>query len=1010
MAKFSADKSTVTIERGDCLWNIAKAAWGDGTKWTQIATLNNIPGPKYYIYPNQVLKLTGTASSSASSSSSTSNTLKAKITAFGLLASVTDTDTLFAVWSWDKTGDTEKYEYEWEYTIKDTGSNVWWTGSKSSTTDLECTFNIPDNAEIIRFRVKPISKTYQVEEGSGNNKKTVDKVHFTAEWTNFNGDGAYKQYNTDAIPPSPPSAPSIKLDETDKFKLIVELNGIDANALDATHVKFQVVKNNVSVYKTTEAGIKIDTDLKYVSYTCQLSPGAEYKVRCKSVRGNLESAWSDYSSGSVFTAPSKPAGFINGSPKAKSSSTDGRVSVYLEWAQVTAATSYEIEYATDRTYFDGTDQTKTIQNITLTHHETYSLDTGYTYYFRYRAINTGGESDWSDISDGVVLGEPPAAPTTWSSTTTATVGGPLNLYWVHNSRDGSSQTWAQITLEIYVASGGIDSEGKPIYELKWSKTEEIKNTTDVDERDKTSSFDATAYLQENIPSYYKEGVQLRWRVRTAGVTQEFSSDSWSVVRMVDIYAEPTVTLEVRDATNTINTTFDTLGSLPIHVSATTLPATQAPIGFHLTITSNSAYETVDNLGNDKLVSIGEEVYSKYFDQNTDLQDVVLSAGDVDLESGANYTLSCIASMNSGLTAEDSLKFTVSWEEVSYTPNASITFDKDLIVTHIHPYCELYTTRYHGVEEESDGVYISTGIETPVSKPEPLKRMYMANGTEVFSEYGEGGIVTYYYYNRYNKPVEISESQVARTEYVYTKTGERVCSGYTALTIDANGNATGGEELLVCENETSTPVEGVLLSVYRREFDGSYTELGRNIDNLKNTYITDPHPALDYARYRIVAETQSTGAISYYDMPGFPIGEKSIIIQWAEDWTNFDTDANVLPAQPPWSGSMLKLPYNIDVADSYGMDVSLVEYVGRKRPVSYYGTQLGETSTWNTVIQKDDEETLYALRRLAIWTGDVYVREPSGTGYWANVNVSFSQKHLELTIPVTLTIKRVEGGA
>ena len=61
------------------------------------------------------------------------------------------------------------------------------------------------------------------------------------------------------------------------------------------------------------------------------------------------------------------------------------------------------------------------------------------------------------------------------------------------------------------------------------------------------------------------------------------------------------------------------------------------------------------------------------------------------------------------------------------------------------------------------------------------------------------------------------------------------------------------------------------------------------------------------------------------------------------------------------------------------------------------------------IEKDDEETIYALRRLAVYMGDVYVREPSGMGYWANVNVSFSQNHTEVTVPVTLDITRVEGG-
>jgi hypothetical protein len=107
--------------------------------------------------------------------------------------------------------------------------------------------------------------------------------------------------------------------------------------------------------------------------------------------------------------------------------------------------------------------------------------------------------------------------------------------------------------------------------------------------------------------------------------------------------------------------------------------------------------------------------------------------------------------------------------------------------------------------------------------------------------------------------------------------------------------------------------------------------------------------------------------------------------------------------------MLKIPYNIDVVSNTSIDRALVEYIGRSHPVSYYGTQLGETATWNLAIPKNDKETLYALRRLSVWAGDVYVREPSGSGYWANIKVSFSQKHCELTIPITIEVTRVEGG-
>ena len=214
----------------------------------------------------------------------------------------------------------------------------------------------------------------------------------------------------------------------------------------------------------------------------------------------------------------------------------------------------------------------------------------------------------------------------------------------------------------------------------------------------------------------------------------------------------------------------------------------------------------------------------------------------------------------------------------------------------------------------------------------------------------------------------------------------------------------------CKDENDDFIEGVTLSVYRREFDGSFTELAAGLDNVKNVSITDPHPALDYARYRIVATTTSTGTVSYYDLPGFPIGCNSVIIQWDDDWSDFDVSDDDLPTEPTWAGSMLKLPYNIDVSDSNSIDVSLVEYIGRKHPVSYYGSQLGVTSTWNVEIPKYDKETLYAIRRLAIWTGDVYVREPSGSGYWANISVSYSQKHLDLTIPISFNVTRVEGGA
>lgn len=999
--KPSAKPSKVVVEKGDTLWDIAKDyLGGDGMKYKQLAAINGIRNPDL-IFVGQEIELVGSAAASSSGSKTEKN--KAVIELFGLLAAAQE-DTLFAVWSWGKHDKTEKYEYEWEYTIKGI-EDVWWAGDKNSTKEQEHKYAIPNNAELVRFRVKPISKTETYQDKKGKNQT---KTHFTANWT------AWKAYDTDNLPPIAPSAkPIVKIDDHNKFSATAELSGIVADDLNATHITFQVVQDSYCELMSSSLIAIPDPgspSAGKVSFTIpKLRPGAEYKIRCRSIRGNQVSDWGQFSE-SFYTPPTKPLGFTE--CRANSSATTGAISVYFAWNKVNSAKQYEIEYATSLDHFDGTDMTTTITvpKEYQDHYESYGLyagDNGATYYFRLRAINDAGESEWSDIS-ALALGKPPDAPTTWSSTATAIIERPLYLYWVHNSKDGSSETRALVEMGLYRNVGGN-------YEHIVTGTTTVLKSTSVDEKDKTSSMDVTPNIKAGLnsigkPEIYESGVQLRWRVKTSGVTEKFGD--WSVMRSIDIYAEPSITLVLQDDAVNLEGPTDIIESFPIYISASTSPKTQRPIGFHLTITANSGYETVDSVGNDKLVSAGDIVYSRHIERpsNTDLvgDDIVtLLPSDVDLESGVSYTLSCMAAMDSGLTAEASATFTVNWQDEAHMPNATIQYDPSTVVTQIRPYCESREITYKGVTV-SDGIYISSSETVSVIPGSPLELMYTATGYRVYSEQTANGTVTYYYMRGGSK-VTVKESQIAKRERAYTTSGDLVYLGSTSISIDADGNVSGGEEVYYYEHITSTLIPDVTLAVYRREFDGSYTEIGSNIDNTKNTYVTDPHPALDYARYRIVATTNSSGAISYYDVPGFPIGEKAVIIQWDEDWSYFDAVGDAIPAEMPWTGSMLRLPYNIDVSDSYSIDSALVEYIGRKHPVSYYGTQTGESSTWSTVIPKEDKETLYALRRLAIWTGDCYVREPSGSGYWANVSVSFNQSHGDLTIPVTLSIKRVEGG-
>ena len=759
------------------------------------------------------------------------------ITGFGLQTGTTRT--VYATWNWSEEH-TKGYNVRWYYDTGDSNRSgtIWFVGSDTEVTKKQDNYNAPSNAKRVRFVVKPVSETY--------NSNDQEVVYWTANWS------TEKIYNFSSNIPTKPSAPSVTLD---KYTLTATLDNVDT---DATIVQFQVLKDNSTIFATGQA--TVESDYNYVQYSCYVDAGSEYKVRCRGVRNSLYSEWSEYSD-KVSTIPATPSGF-------KECYAKTETSVYLKWEAISTAESYDIEYTTKKEYFDSSDQTTTISGIESTRYEKTGLENGDTYFFRLRAVNNSGKSPWSEISS-VVVGKKPGAPTTWSSTTTVLVGEQLTLYWVHNSEDGSSQVSAE--LELYA-----DGE---------KELHTIRNSTDEDTKDKTSSYTVDT-------SVYTEGTKLQWRVRTSGVTNEYGD--WSVQRTVDVYAPPTLTLIMTDSSGQ---TFDTLKSLPIRIQGSAGPSTQRAIGYHLTITSTSSYETVDQLGKTKIVSRGEELYSRYFDNSNELS-VTLTAGDLSLENNEMYKVTCVVSMNSGRTAESSLYFTVAWSDSNYHINCRISIDRDSYVAAIQPYCK-----------------------------------------------------------------------------------------------DKNGNIT----------------DDVTLSVYRREFDGKFTEIASEVANARNMFVSDPHPSLDYARYRIVATSKTTGNVEYYDVPAYPVGGKAAIIQWDESWSDFDYTTEDVIASPSWAGSMLKLPYNIDVSDNINPDVELVEYIGREHPVSYHGTQIGSKSTWNMDVPAYDKETIYALRRLQKWMGNVYVREPSGSGYWATVTVSFSIKHCEVVIPVTLNITRVEGG-
>lgn len=984
---------TYVVKNGDTLWSIAKTYLGAGSKYQELAKLNNISNPDHIVI-GQVIKLTKAASSTTVKHNP--NSKRVTIKQFGLQANVDRT--LLVTWAWTKEY-TDHYKYKWRYYA----DGIWFIGDENTTKNKYVTYTIPENAKKVDVIIKPIAKTYD--------KDGKETYHWKdSEWC----DRKKTTFNVSSeLPPDVPSAPDVS--DSTKYQLIAKLKEIDLDPINPpTHIKFRVIKNNTSVFNAGSA--KINKNYEYVSYSCNLEAGYTYYVECKAVRGTLESDWSSHSS-EIVTPPAAPAGFTT-------CRADSKTSVYLKWKAVRSATGYEIQYTDDKKLFDKSDapQSKTVENATEFYID--GLETGKEYFFRLRATNkSSDQSSWSKISS-TIIGSKPSSPTTWSSTTTVVAGEPLMLNWIHNSVDGSSQTKAQVRLYISKLQGvslneitGGESAFGTISDTIVSGSNYIdyviNNKTNEDERDKTS------WLKLDT-SKFNEGAHIEWEVKTRGITDDYSE--WSTRRSIDIYAPPTLELNVTD----INANrIETLTSFPLYISGLIgHGTTQKPIAYHIAVSANESYEGVNNVGNDLIISAGDIVYSKYFDLgeinaafNSSKPIVaVLSAGDLDLENGISYTVKGIVSMDSGLTAEYSTEFDVSWTDETYLPGGEVGIDEETLVAHIRPYCMNYKTSLREVGRD-----LNRYILTNVLNESDLYGAYTTTDEEVFLgvynnaeiyycivyKDNNGNSVTpvYYAVNRSSNTFTKTSAIVKPTSLssVSTLTGEEVLLGVKK----ENGTDTCIYYSIVDESEL---VENITLSVYRREFDGGFTELATNIDNLSNTFITDPHPSLDYARYRIVARSEATGAISYYDLPGVPVNGKSIVIQWDEEWSSFDTPETGVLAEPAWAGSMLKLHYNIDISDSNDSDVELVEYIGRSHPVGYYGTQVGHTSTWNVDIEKSDEETLYALRRLSRWMNNVYVREPSGSGYWASISVSFSKKHLELTIPVTINVTRVEGGA
>lgn len=913
------------------------------------------------------------------------------------------------------------------------------------------TYSPPETATRVRFRVKPNATSHTV-----NGKSTL---WYKSGWSSF----VYHTFKEHVdVTPEKPSAPSVELTDT-HIKAVVDT--YDENT---KYVQFDLIKNDQA--RAAYVRVEVKTN-RAIGWFKRPSDGIRYKVRAAGFHtksGNTYKVKGEYSeySEDIYLPPSKPGGFNKSLCNLKNEST-----IQLFWTKSNGASSYIVEFTTDPSFFDSSEE---VQSIEVEDNSYTDKDgkvyqhveiTGLTYqpatkyYFRVKAKSNSGESGWNVGWPyyNMKTGTKPTAPSTWSENSVLALGDPIRLYWVHNCEDQSAQTNAQVEFE----------------------KKRGKNTQTFTRQTGTNQFFKVNPEEEPTSSPFtmlEDGDTLSWRVRTIGALKTVDGSPaygpWSVKRTIAFYAAPLISLAIfhgdERGYETVSGIPDpvvpvrdggVVEGFPIYALTYTTPSSQTPISYRYSIIANETYETIDNKGDTIYVSAGETVYNVFVNDNGELINRMygsrhiqtIQPWDVTLENDIPYTLRVEVLTDAGLSAENEMDFTTNLGVLEFKPTAQIAIDDESYCAYITPYCTI--SDGYAIEElvynapaveVSEGVFSYTKVlSKEISGAEEFYVIQMDSRVDpfnyVYKLVGTGGISRQFFYISDTKfakgtPNSVTEQDLYnRVQYTcsydgnqsltftFTGLGSNVIESISTLNfivhyatpdsvdMDEIGDRVNRVSGLIPINSIRKLAENVLLSVYRRDIDGEFTEIATGIQNDAITTVCDPHPALDYARYRIVAQSSDTGAITYYDYPDHPINSPYIVIQWDEQWETFESDEENEYVEPVYSGSRVMVKGNVDVSNSYNQDVSMVEYIGRSHPVAYHGTQIGETASWSCVIPSYDVETLSSIRRLARWMGVCYVREPNGTGYWATVGVSFNVTHSEVIIPITFSITRVEGG-
>ena len=923
-----------------------------------------------------------------------------KVKSFGIGKSAGIDHGVYVQWKHAKSNQASGYEYDWEYADgnrlsptaaqkkKGQQGDLKWFPGTNGTIDVVSasvgggwfrhTWTAPDTAILARCRVRPVSKEKTTSKSSSSNWKTgssstsVTYKYFSPAFTSY----AQYDFRNNKLPT--PTVTVTMLDNGTTAQISVSCNDVDCK-----YCTIEVSEHVGSDYKVVRTlADKTCNQSGTYNDTIPLGKTYYYRAYCGTVTSDSSKGNSSWSSRASATAkPPKPT-----FGKGDGASATGSDSAKVKWTAAEGASTYTVERVPDNgDLFNGDPSAVTsVSEIVGTTHLPTGLEPGHRWFFRVRAVNDTGEGDWSDIVS-CLLATVPDAPTTYETEPSFMVGDEVTFRWTHNSEDASEQTAYEIELEL------LTSDGSSTFNATKSASE-IPVRTD-------GSFD--------LPSDFAEVSPVQYEV----LDGELHDMGYQLMlfRTIDSDTRESrhITCDYYDFANGVATVKSEYSHIPF--------VSDLPEGFKVRLFTYYSNVTVLNLSGTDAGCSPDDSSRSYalanISDGTDVRWRVRTKGAHDdwspyseYRSFSVYeqpSLTCVARQTDegGDEVTDDNPLTAFPLAVSLDAsgggNAVVAYHVKVISTKDLAYIDAFgVERNMGVGElafEADYLTSDDPFTAIISSGEANLRdagsyqvvadVAMASGMRSESDPWEFSV---------DFDVEVPEptAMVAFDEDTLTADILPVCYAME-----------DGEY-------TEDFQDGVTLSVYRIDDDGSLVLLMAGIANDGTTTVVDPHAQFGECWYHIVATDTATGVCNFADAYDFSKHD-TCVIQWNERWQEAIDPDDLADRSYEYAGYLIDGLYNLQFDENGEPEVEEAKYIGREHPVSYYGTQLGYTATYQTEFPRGDQATLDLCRKLMGYLDDCYIREPSGTGFWAHVTTSLSRTEDSQAISFTVNASRVD---